>query len=180
MNISSVPQKTFRKRNLSGFTLVEILIVVVLIGVFLTVSVPLLGNFGAGDLKASARRLSGNIKYLFNEAAISGFEYRLTFDLDQHSYHAKVQGMDGTVEDVPGYGGPTSLKGSVQFMDVEIPGRGKYSSGQITARIHPSGWVEEMVIHLKEEQNILSLRVVPLSGETEFFQGYRDTKSQGS
>jgi len=67
------------------------------------------------------------------------------------------------------------LKGDVRFKDLQLPGRGKFSAGQVTTLIHPSGWVEETIIHLEDGAGeMLTLRVSPLTGITEVFDGYRD------
>ena len=46
---------------------------------------------------ASARRLAGTVKYLFNESALDGREYRLIFDLKDATYSARRLEEDGTL-----------------------------------------------------------------------------------
>ncbi|MGW8313925.1 MAG: prepilin-type N-terminal cleavage/methylation domain-containing protein [Desulfuromonadales bacterium] len=158
-----------------GFTLIEIVVVVVLVSLFMAFSVPLFSNIGTSSLGTSARRLSGTIKYLFNESAMTGLEYRLIYDLDRGTYRAQILEEDGTLVDAPDQGREASLKGSVRFKDLQLPGRGKFSMGQITTRLHPSGWVEETIIHLDDgDGKMLTLRVMPLTGTTEVFDGYRE------
>lgn len=163
-----------RKGRESGFTLIEIVVVMVLISLFMVLSIPLYGNIGTGSLDTSARRLSGTIKYLYNESAISGLEYRLIYDLDRGTYRAQALEKDGALTDAQDQGRQAALKGAVRFKDLKVPGRGKFSSGQVTTRIDPSGWVEETVIHLEDGNEVLTLRVMPLTGTTEIFQGYRE------
>lgn len=167
----AVPEKT----GDHGFTLVEIVVVVALISLFMVLSIPLFGTVGTSSLDSSARRLSGTIKYLFNESAISGFEYRLIYDLDRGTYRAQILEADGTLADAEDQGRQAELKGSVRFQDVQLPGRGKFTMGQITTRIDPSGWIEETIIHLNDDAGeILTLRVTPLTGTTEIYRGYRE------
>jgi len=159
----------------AGFTLVEVVVVMVLISIFMVFSIPLFGNVGTSGLDTSARRLSGTIKYLFNEAAMSGLEYRLVYDLDKGSYRAQVLEATGELVDATDQGREASLKDGVRFKDVRISGRGKFTAGTVTARIHPSGWAEEAIIHLaNNEGEELTLRVVSLTGMTEIFSGYRE------
>ncbi|MDG5466890.1 prepilin-type N-terminal cleavage/methylation domain-containing protein [Deltaproteobacteria bacterium IMCC39524] len=165
----------FRGRGLAGFTLVELVVVMVLISLFMVFSIPLFSNIGTSSLGTSARRLSGTIKYLFNESAISGLEYRLVYDLDQGLYRAQILEANGEQVDAPDQGREAELRGDVRFMDLQLPGRGKFTMGQITTRIHPSGWVEETIIHLDDGAGeMLTLRVSPLTGTTEVFDGYRE------
>ncbi|HKL27591.1 MAG TPA: prepilin-type N-terminal cleavage/methylation domain-containing protein [Desulfuromonadales bacterium] len=161
-----------------GFTLVELIVVVALISLFMALTIPMFGNIGTSSLDSSARRLSGTIKYLFNEAALSGLEYRLLYDLEQGTYHARVLEADGRLVEAEDQGRQAALKGSVRFRDVVVPGRGKFSMGQVTTRIDPSGWIEETIIHLDDGRDAdgaqLTLRVMPLTGTTEIFSGYRE------
>lgn len=169
------PRYAFQGRGAVGFTLVEIVVVMVLISLFMVFSVPLFSNIGTSGLDTSARRLSGTIKYLFNESALSGLEYRLIYDLDVGTYHAQILEADGELIDAPDQGRQAALKGTVRFKDLQLPGRGKFSSGKVTTRLDPSGWVEETIIHLDDgDGELLTLRVMPLTGTTEIFDGYRE------
>jgi len=175
MSCKQQKQYAFRGRGLAGFTLVELVVVLVLISLFMVFSIPLFSNIGTSSLGTSARRLSGTIKYLFNESAMSGLEYRLVYDLDQGLYRAQILEANGEQVDAPDQGREAALKGDVRFMDLHLPGRGKFTMGQITTRIHPSGWVEETIIHLDDGAGeMLTLRVSPLTGTTEVFDGYRE------
>ena len=177
VNTMTFEPKTYSPRSAdnSGFTLVEIVVVMVLISLFMVFSVPLFSNIGSGSLDTSARRLSGTIKYLFNESALSGLEYRLVYDLDRGVYRAQILETNGELIDAFDQGREAALKGDVRFIDLQIPGRGKFTMGQVTTLIHPSGWVEETIIHLDDgDGEKLTLRVSPLTGTTEVFDGYRE------
>lgn len=175
MRCDPQPEGFTRRTDRAGFTLVEIVVVMVLISLFMVLSVPLFSNVGTSSLGTSARRLSGTIKYLFNESAMSGLEYRLIYDLDQGTYHAQILEVDGELLDAPDQGRQAALKGDIRFKDLHLPGRGKFTAGQVTTRLHPSGWVEETIIHLEDGAGeMLTLRVMPLTGTTEVFDGYRE------
>ena len=175
MGCEQQKQYACRGRGLAGFTLVELVVVMVLISLFMLFSIPLFSNIDTSSLGTSARQLSGTIKYLFNESAMSGLEYRLVYDLDQGLYRAQILEANGEQVDAPDQGREAALKGDVRFMDLQLPGRGKFTMGQITTRIHPSGWVEETIIHLDDGAGeMLTLRVSPLTGTTEVFDGYRE------
>src|SRR5210317_194715 len=95
MNCERLIPKAFRNRGGAGFTLVELMVVMVLVSLFMVFSIPLFSNIGTSSLGTSARRLSGTIKYLFNESALSGLEYRLIYNLDRGTYRAQVLEADG-------------------------------------------------------------------------------------
>lgn len=158
-----------------GFTLIELAVVVLLIGLFSALVIPRLPWVGEDPLKASARRLAGVIKYHYNEAVLSGLTHRLVFNLDQHSFAVARLEQDGTVSPLDGSGRSQRLRGDTRFRDVELLGRGSSSRGEVTAEIQPSGWIDPTVIHLaREDGEQLTLRVNPLTGTTEVFDGYRE------
>ncbi len=159
----------------AGFTLVELALVILLIGLFAGLTLPMLTGIGEDRLGASGRRLAGTVKYLFNESALSGLQYRLVYNLDQGSYRAKRLERTGDLVEVEGVGKHQSLKDGIRFKDLAIPGRGKFSSGEVTTEIHPVGWLEETIIHLVDKggEN-LTLRINPFTGSTEVFEGYRE------
>lgn len=175
MNEKTERPSAFRMKEQAGFTLVEIVVVMILLSLFVALSVPLLSDIGTNSLTTSARRLSGTIKCLFNESALSGLEYRLIYNLDKGTYRAQILEADGQLVDAPDQGRESALKGKVRFQDLQLPGRGKFSLGEVTTRLHPSGWVEETIIHLSDETGeMLTLRITPLTGITEVFDGYRE------
>ena len=162
-------------RKSSGFTLLELTIVLFLIGMFSIIVIPRFSHVGEGDLHHSARRLSWTIKYLFNEAALSSKEHRIIFNLDDESYRAVVLEPDGNVTDVERIPEEIKLKQGIRFMDVTVAGRGSFSQGEITIRILPSGWIEGTTVHLEgAEQQILTVTVNPLTGQSEVYDGYRE------
>lgn len=160
----------------AGFTLIELAMVMVLLSLFTLLSLPVLNRLTTSDLATSARRLSGTVKYLFNEAALTGLEHRLIYDLEQGSYRAQVLDRDGTLSDVPGSRPQGTLEGDVRFRDLYLPGRGRFSTGQVTTRILPGGWIDETIIHLAADggERLLTLHVMPLTGTTELFEGDRE------
>lgn len=159
----------------SGFTLLELTIVLFLVGMFSIVAIPRFSHIGEGDLEHSARRLSWTIKYLFNEVALSSKEHRIIYNLDNGTYRCVVLETDGSVLDVERIPEEIKLKQNIRFMDITIAGRGSFSQGEITVRILPSGWIEGTTVHLSGGENqTLTLAVNSLTGHSEVYDGYRE------
>lgn len=76
----------------SGFTLVEILIVVAIIALIMGVSVGYLGDWTDAKLSETSGKLAGTIKYVYNEAAVKNQYYRLLIDLDAQSFSVEASG----------------------------------------------------------------------------------------
>lgn len=166
---------TGRLNKHAGFTLIEIVLVVFLIGLMASLSLPLISGFEPDGLKTSARRLTGTVKYLYNEAALTGLEHRLIFNLQEGRYKAVRLEISGEIKDLQGIGATKKLSDDVRFSRIYQPQRGEQSSGEVTTALLPGGWLEETIIHLQDENNQqLTLRLVPMTGLTEIYQGERD------
>jgi general secretion pathway protein H len=164
----------------SGFTLVELVVVVLLIGLFSMLVLPMLTGIGEDSLGSSARRIAGTVKYLFNESALTGREHRLIFNLDRGIYFAKTREDGGEVVEATGLGKEQRLRGDVRFKDVYVASKGKSSTGEVTTEIHPVGWLEETIIHLENGRGeTLTLRIEPFTGSTEISEGYRELSAEG-
>lgn len=69
-----------------GFTLIEITVSVFIFAMMVTVAIPTVNSMTNVHLKSSAKRLSGNIKYLYDRAILERIYIRLVIDLDQDAY----------------------------------------------------------------------------------------------
>ena len=149
--------------------------VLLIISIFAFLVVPRLELGGGAELAGAARRLGGTTKYLFNEAALTGREHRLVYDLERGSYRAARLEASGELVPLDGPGKLTMLRGEVRFRDLTVPGRGTFASGEVTTTIHPAGWLEETVVHLENRKGEqLTVHISPLTGMVETFAGYRD------
>lgn len=85
-----------RRSAAGGFTLIEILVVLLLLGITLTVVPPLFsGGFGSAEVRRDARALVGNLRHL-RATAIAGQTSRaLTLDVETRAY--RLDGRTDTV-----------------------------------------------------------------------------------
>ena len=159
----------------AGFTLVELAVVVVLVGLLLGLVLPRLPFVGDDRLEETARRIAGMTRHIYNESALTGLEHRIRIDLT----HQKIEGLrleaDGELVPLSGNGRGSELPDSVRFVDAELVGSKKISSGQLDTRVLPVGWLDETVIHLRgSNEQILTLHLQPLTGVTEIHEGHKD------
>lgn len=135
--------------NKSGYTLIELVAVMVLIGLFFTISVPKLREvFFSSNLKTSVRRLAGTIEQLRAEAVRDHKEMRLNLDIDADTYWITDSGMsDEEIEGVT----RKEFQSGVDLMDVAYPAvADKIMTGSTAIRFFPKGYVEEARIHLDD------------------------------
>ena len=80
-----------RARGLSrGFTLIEILVVLLVLGLLMTIGVKGFRAITKSDLRAATAHMSGAIRFLFDRASITGKYHRLVIDLNDGRYWAEV------------------------------------------------------------------------------------------
>ncbi len=155
-----------------GFTLLELTIVVLLLSLFAALTIPVLSRFGRDDLAWSSRRIAGTVQFLFNEAAISGREHRLAFELQQNRMTAVLVEKNGETVSLERWEKRLILPENVKVKDVHIAGRGVFSSGSANIHFLPSGFLEESLIHLSDTEKDMTLRLNPFTGATEVREGY--------
>jgi len=158
----------------SGFTLIELVVVITLLAIFVLLSLPLLANQGDGGERRALRRLAGNVKLLYNEAALTRDEHLLTFDLENGTFSAfRMERSGNQVEKVP-VGDARSLA-PLRIDQVQVVGKGRFRSGEVTVRIYPQGWMEEVWLQLVNEDNqTKTLNFVPMTGSTRIYDGRRE------
>jgi prepilin-type N-terminal cleavage/methylation domain-containing protein len=157
-----------------GFTLVELVIVIVILGIMATLIVPRLGEIGEANLKRSTRHLTGMIRFLRDEAQAKKIRLYLRFDVPGGRYWAEapVITSEKTVEYRPlssAISGEGSLSGQTTFRDVTV---GSHPDDPYML-FTPDGWVEHALIHLRDgDDRDFTLLVKPLTGNTELLEGY--------
>jgi general secretion pathway protein H len=73
-----------------GFTLLEMMLVLGLVGLLAVSVVTGFRAFAKSDLRGSASKLAGAIRYLFDRASTTGKTHRLVFDFEAGKYWAEV------------------------------------------------------------------------------------------
>ena len=135
------------KSNRNGYTLIELVAVVVLISIFLTIAIPKLREtlFSSG-LKSTVRKLSGTIGRLRADSVREHTEHWLHLDLESNRYWESTypEVIDEERKDIE------KLPPGVNLMDVDSP-TGKVTLGSTVIRFTPRGYVEETRIHITDD-----------------------------
>ena len=151
------------------------MVVLFLIALFSSLVIPRLPSIDAGGPQRGARRIAGMTKFLYNEAALSGKEHRLLFDLDANTLRPSTLNASREVIAVKGLAAETKLPSGVQFLDVAVAGQEKVTSGATSLAISPTGWLPQTIIHLQSsERQILTIRLLSYTGSAEVYEGYRE------
>lgn len=73
----------------NGFTIIEILIVVVLIGIMAMMAIPTMSSAGSIQIRAAANMIAADLEYAKSMAISRGQNYSVVFDENAESYSIK-------------------------------------------------------------------------------------------
>jgi type II secretion system protein H len=164
------------RRLRSGFTLLELMIVILIMGLMFTLVMPQIGGYRRAQLRSQARRLAGRATYLFDEAAGHKLVLRLIFDMDKNGY--AVAKLDPYAikpvfaPDLEAASRPVMLPGTVRIRDVTVEGIGSANRGVIACNFYPEGYVDATVVHLEDASgDVMTLEFSPLTGQVAVAEG---------
>lgn len=176
-----------------GFSIIELLVVLVLIALLIAIAVPSINGLLGLALGENSRKLQGLVKDVYTKAALSGQTYRIVFDIDSHSLWveestSRILLEKGSTEVEANVAGSNNAKQRPAFTKVEgelgqawvLPGslrirgvwtehlRDRQRDGKVYQYFFPGGQAESAQITLGEEGEDFSLTIVvePLTGNT--------------
>lgn len=157
-----------------GFTLIELVAVISLLAIFAAVSVPLLLNSGDGGERRALRQLVGKVKLLYNEAALTRDIHLLTFDVEAGRFSTfRLERNGNLLEKVPVEEARTLSP--LRIEQVQVVGKGRFRSGEVTVQIFPQGWMEETLVQLVDDRNqVRTLTFAPMTGSARIYDGRRE------
>lgn len=165
--------KTGTWTDRGGFTLTEVAVVLVIIGLFASFTIPRLSEIGELKLNRSASHLARTITYLYSEAAAHHRVVRLYIDLDSGKYYAAAMGKSGEFEKTsfPLFNSGTLSAGIEVKRFVTLFG-GSFGGKSAYMHFMPEGFAEKTVIVLKDQSGrLLTLVVDPLTGRVKVESG---------
>ena len=159
-----------------GFTLLELAIVIFIMGLMLTLTMPYLGGFRRAQLRSQARRLAGRATYMFDQAAGHKLVLRLIFDIDNNGYAvAKLDPYSIKPVFAPDRtpsSRPVQMPSAIRIRDVTVEGIGTANRGVIACNFYPEGYVDATVVHLEDASgDVMTLEFSPLTGQVAVING---------
>jgi len=190
---SRAPKTTSRAnkthRN-SGFTLVEVLLVVAIIGMVMSLGLPAISNVTGHRLASTTRQFVGLIRTIRNDSILLNQAHRLVINLDKNSYWVENQTRDGLLNEVedptkykkgeappsqfnisPKYTKePREMPGGVVFTGVYKEKEGLRDTGIVFIHFFPNGINDQAILYLAKAgspESAYSLIVRPTSGRVD-------------
>lgn len=162
--------------NRSGFTLIEIAVVLAVIGMVLMLVIPRLPSSGQENLKVSARTLASTLRYMQDRAATGRTIYYMRIEPGTNSVRVLEAAADGSEkEPLDPLLRKRPVKEGIVVADVTIPRLGKVNDGTIRLDVGNGGLRDFVVIHLRSpEDKFWTVMAFPASGKVKVFDGYQE------
>lgn len=160
----------------SGFTLIEIAVVLAVIGMVMMLVIPRLPSSDGENLKASARTLAATLRYMQDRAATGRTIYYLRLEPGTDSVEVLEAAADGGVKEP---GDPLLRRRpvveGVQVADVVVPRLGKITDGQVRLEVGMGGLRDFVAIHLRSDGGAFwTVMAFPASGKVKVYEGYQE------
>ncbi len=138
-----------------GFTLMEIIVVVALIGLALGFSIPRFRNaFSPDDARLLSQWIMIKVRVLKSRAVEHQRPYSLHVNMDNGRLRVTGESdmEEGEVDEAASETGEETITPEgARILDVEFPAAGKTTSGEARIRFYPTGWSDRAFIHLEDE-----------------------------
>lgn len=150
-----------------GFTLIELVVVIVILSLVGLISLPLLANRADGIERAKLRRIVGTVKELYNEATLTRDVHELVFDLERNSLQAyRLRTVSAGMVEKETFQRELELE-PLKLQQIEVEGQGSFRSGQISVRVFPLGWMEQTRLLVRQGKGgEVEMVFSPLTGTT--------------
>lgn len=168
-----VPRRPLIATKQSGFTLLELIVVCVLIGTMLVVSVPTLRNSFIGDqLKTTSRKIIGFVNGIRQLAEREHQSYFLNIDKTENRIWYEKDITIETEEEIEDTE-KLIFPSEVRIAEIWTRSEGEYSDDQHRIWISPKGYMDQTVLHLEDEgNNVISLHFSPFLDNVRVYDQY--------
>jgi len=164
----------------SGFTLLELLVIIVLAGVIVALAVPSMRNILTGDnLKKASRQFIGMERKLRGDAVRDQLDYILYLDLPSSTYWVLASDMTPEKQDEIKKN-PQHLPSDVAILDIVGENNKKQSEGEARINFGKNNICSPAVIHLAYEEDRMTIVINPFLGITDVYDKYVDVSFTGS
>lgn len=160
----------------SGFTLIELVVVLVLLSLTAALIAPRLPATEAMELKSSARSLASLLRYLGERSIASKHTYRLHVDFRENSI--KVTRKLASGDEIPPEDPLLSRKAlaaGIVITDLQSPRLGTVREGEVLIDFGAAGLSEFLTLHLHSPKGeSFTITSYPQGGKVKILSGYQE------
>ncbi len=146
----------------TGFTLIELVVVIFLISLAAALVMPSIWNTDRNALKTEANHLSSTLRYIYDEAAGKKQTYVFNINFDNKTWGFESENESRNF----------SIKEDVVIKDIVVPSLGEVSNGEVTIEFGPLGPAEPITLHLQKGKSEYTIIFNHLNGRTKILEGY--------
>jgi len=151
MRFDMGPQRAGSIPDTAGFTLIELMVVMLLISIILAVAIPRFdGGFLQNSRKTTTRRIIDTIKGLRSRAIGEQKTYALILDLSNDQYWTVNDTMD-ELSMAQAAEMASKLPDDIHFSAVIFPNQEQIRSGNAKIQFYPRGYADHVLIHLQTD-----------------------------
>jgi prepilin-type N-terminal cleavage/methylation domain-containing protein len=138
-------------RSSAGFTLIELMVVMLLITILLAVAIP---RFGANPFQEPVKKASrwtiNTVRDLRGAAVQQHKQQSLVLDLNRHRMWAVHEEMDEEAR-IQAAEAAYKLPAALRIASVQFPDKERFSAGTVEIHFYPAGHSDKAVIHLETD-----------------------------
>jgi prepilin-type N-terminal cleavage/methylation domain-containing protein len=160
-----------------GFTLIELTMVVFLLGIMLSLTLPRLSDVALSDtLKKTVRTMTATVKEIRYQAIKDSQEYTLVYDFGLKKFYTNSPGLSEE-EQIAAKESSFSLPSDVQVIDISFKNNEKKNSGEVEIGFSKEGYITPSVIHLgSDDGRRFTFILRPLLGDVNVLEEYVEIK----
>lgn len=162
------------RKNANGFTILELMIVIVIAGLMLSITVPVVRETLLHDnLKTASRKLVATISWLRSKSVSEYRDHILMFKIDEpQKYWHEASNMDeAQLLDVREQA--TTFPDDVRIVDIDFFGTEKIINGEIGIKFSKKGYIGYTLIHLADKSDRkFTLIIEPFLGKVKIMEDY--------
>jgi general secretion pathway protein H len=157
-----------------GFTLIELMVIIVILSVVALLVFPKMSNNGNADLRSSARSVAAALRYLEDKAVSTKTAYRMSIDMNDSSIRVSRILSDGDEQpDDDVFFSGKLLADDITVADVITSRLGKVSVGEVQLDFTPMGLRELATIHLRSKSDrFYTVTAYPRNNRVKVFENY--------
>lgn len=165
-------QRMTTNRHIRGYTLIELIVVIALLGIMIGFSVPRLHHtLFLDDTRTASRWVIGKVQRLKEAAVQNQKQYILHIDLDTNQIWDTEESMSEEDRDNAALNA-YELPGNLEVIDVEFPVGGKISGERADITFYKAGYSDKALIHIQDGAEQMSFLIEPFLTQIKLFDKY--------